>query len=164
MIYFRALIVIFLFLTSSVELRACIVDNAKYVSEDGKFLAGFRPLDNHKGWVSDLSFYIKSNASGDTYWFLFDEGASINITLISTDKVPHAGWTPPDPETDKRPLGSAQYLAANSHDKFYDGIMPMKGGHAPERILVPDLPVLIELATGNIEHAKHSFFALKSCS
>lgn len=142
----------------------CRVENAQYRLDLGSgFTAGFKKVGHYDGWVSDLALYVRSDATGAKYWFLFDEGAAPRVTLISTTDVETSGWSPPDPDGGERPLSETLYLQADAHDHFAENGPPQGGQVAPDKLLLPDLPAVIRGALTPEEAIGHGFFQYKAC-
>jgi len=99
--------------------ESCPVENAKYQMMDFPvFSAGFRTVPKNPRWISDVAFYIHSDKFDRTFWFMFDQGSSAYIHLISTTDVTRLDWTPPPPEGGSRPLRDLEYFAADGSFRF----------------------------------------------
>jgi hypothetical protein len=143
----------------------CKVANARYEMMGAPGLtAGFRPVGNHPGWLTNVAFFVHSDQSKRTFWFLFDAGTARYITLISTTDVSAQGWTPPPPDGGDHPLGSMHYMGADSNLRF-SMTLPRHTTPAPTYILLPDLSE--KLRYGQAGAAKEDVpvasFKLKGC-
>ena len=144
----------------------CPTERARYelMGAPG-FTAGFRPEPKRPGWPTDVSFFVRSAASGKTFWFLFDRGTARYVNMISTTDVTAPGWAPPDPDGGVRPLGDMHYLAADAALKF-DPLAPRQGAPAPAYVLLPDLAEKLWYGQrdGAKEAAPTAFFKFKDCA
>jgi hypothetical protein len=128
------------------------------------FTAGFRPEPKRPGWLTDVSFFLRSAQTGKTFWFLFDEGSARYVNMISTTDVTAPGWAPPDPDGGARPLGEMHYLAADAALKF-DPRLPRQDAPAPTYVLLPDLAETLwyRQRDGAKEAAPTAFLKLVGC-
>ncbi len=128
------------------------------------FTAGFLPQAEHQGWQTDTAFFVRSAASGKSFWFLFDRGSARYINMISTTDVTAPGWAPPSPDGGVRPLGEMHYLAADRALTF-DPELPRQDAPAPTYVLLPDLAQTLwhGQRNGAKEEAPTAFFKLVSC-
>lgn len=151
--------------TSSAATTNCSAASARYEMMGAPgFTAGFRPTSNYPGWLTDVAFFVHSDHSKRTFWFLFDAGTARYINLISTTDVADASWTPPPHDGGDRPLGEMHYMAADSNLKF-SLTLPRQTSPAPTYILLPDLSE--RLRYGQAGSAKEdvpvAFFKLTGC-
>lgn len=100
--------------------------------------AGFRRVPKARGWISDLAFYVKAGPEGPKSWFLFDQGSSRYVSLISTEDVTKAQWHPPEGDKGPRPLGSMHFLSS-ADTRTWSISVPDSRSKAPKFILLPDL-------------------------
>lgn len=134
-----------LFSVNSLASTTCPIEHAHYVYTDGLGVADFtvidKPDDFRSGLVMHLSFKDKEKRD---FWFLFDQGNSRSISLITTSDPAAAGWTRPDPDKhDNHLIPNQMYYSWNSDMKI--GIHePEPGDPAPEFIFVPALPNALE--------------------
>ncbi len=152
-------------LASADASASCKTAHARYAMMGAPgFTAGFRPQPRHEGWQSDAAFFIHSDQSRKTFWFLFDGGTARYINLISTTDVTVPGWSPPPPEGGVRPLGSMHYMAADADLKFSLEI-PRQATPAPTYVLLPDLSEKLRYgqAGPDQEDAPVAFFKLVGC-
>lgn len=143
----------------------CPTERARYeLMGAPSFTAGFRPEPKRPGWLTDVSFFVRSAGSGKTFWFLFDAGTARYVNMISTTDLTAPGWVPPDPDGGVRPLDDMHYLAADAALTF-DPNLPRQGAPAPAYVLLPDLSE--KLWYGQRDGAKEgvatAFFKLKGC-
>jgi hypothetical protein len=126
--------------------------------------AGFRPMASHTGWLTDVAFFVHSDHSKKTFWFLFDAGTARYINLISTTDVTQTSWTPPPPDGGDRALGEMHYMAADAALKF-SLELPRQTTTPPAYILLPDLSEKLRYgqAGGDREDVPVAFFKLKGC-
>jgi hypothetical protein len=101
-------------------------------------VAGFKNVGHHHDWQSDLAFFVHSEKTGKSYWFLPDSGSAHYINLISTSDVTAPDWAPPDPDGGNRPLGSMHYFAFDKKLIGIEGI-PQSISSAPDKLFLPDL-------------------------
>ncbi|TWB37268.1 hypothetical protein [Nitrospirillum pindoramense] len=142
----------------------CTIDRASYqLHGNPQFTAGFRDVGHHENWQSTLAFFVRSNSTGKTYWFLFDAGTARYINLISTTDVTAPGWHPPDPDGGTRPLGELHYFAANA-DLTFNESLPKAGDAAPDHILLPDLSEVMAYKATPRETVQTAFFDNTGCA
>ena len=152
--------------SAALDAPSCPIEKARYelMGAPG-FTAGFRPEAKRAGWPSDVAFFVRSAASGKTFWFLFDAGTARYVNMISTTDVTAPGWAPPDPDGGVRPLGDMHYLAADLALTF-DPLLPRQGAPAPAYVLLPDLAEKLWYGQrdGAKEAAPTAFFKFKDCA
>ncbi len=141
----------------------CSYGGAHYVLDgDPNIQASFKTIPRYDGWLSDVALEITANNGRNKLWFLFDQGNSPHINMISTTDMDVKDWSPPSHDGGKRPYGETQYLSANKNYKFLADTVPQSTQTAPDKILIPDLSNILFMAyrRGDVRHA---FFELKSC-
>lgn len=141
----------------------CKLLHARYVfSSNHNWTLQFKLVKSYPGWPTNVVLKISGKNKGD-YWFLFDQGSSRYINLISTADVEIPGWKPPTDDSSTRPLGEMHYFAwTGSNDQFLVEV-PKQDDNAPQAILLPDLPEkLAYVANPRVEIAQ-GIFHLKRC-
>ena len=141
----------------------CKVDHAEYVMTGRPDItAGFRAIPHLKGWVSDVALYVDFHRTGQRYWFLFDQGSSHYITLISTDNVNAPSWSPPSADGGHRPLGSMTYWSSKD-GLTYPLVVPKNDQEADKIILLPDLSEIMWYRASPRVDVPTSAFMLRKC-
>lgn len=172
----RALVVAAMLCTLSPVMAAaeepCTVMHAQYGMIDFPALsAGFRKIEPHPDWLSDVAFYLHSAETDRTFWFLFDGGTGRYVYLHSTTDVTRKDWVPPESngafdgavDGGERPLGTQHYLAADKDLRFTLEI-PKSDSVAPAYILLPDLPEIMWYKAEPREGVPLAFLKLTDCA
>ena len=142
----------------------CAIENAQYrLMHSSAVSAGFRAIPKHPEWLSGIAFYIRSNTTHRTFWFLFDAGSGRYVHLISTADVTGSDWAPPPPQGGPRPLREMLYMAADD-DLRFSLVIPQQGSKAPTYILLPDLPERMWYEAEPREAVPLDIFKLIRCS
>lgn len=143
----------------------CTTAHARYEMMGAPgFTAGFRPEPKRPGWLTDVAFFVRSDQSKKTFWFLFDVGTARYINLISTTDATAPDWAPPPPDGGARPLGEMHFMAADAALKFSLDL-PRQSAAAPVYILLPDLSEKLRYGQKGLdqEEAPTAFFKLTGC-
>jgi hypothetical protein len=142
---------------------SCAITQGIYTSkaESGLKLT-FHKINKYRGWPSNVALEVSSLKSGNRYWFLFDTGSSVFISLISTTNITERGWSPPSHDDGKRPLGEGFYYAFNqSLDYIYS--LPEAKSMAPHFIFIPQLPSMLWNKASPRERIPQAFLILSRC-
>ncbi|HEX4711479.1 hypothetical protein [Phenylobacterium sp.] len=143
---------------------ACPIERAHYVLRGTpNVTAGFQNLPKLQGWLTTIAFHIDFRNEGDRFWWLFDQGSSRFLTMISTTDVNAPGWQPPDEEhKGAKPLGTTHvWYADQNYVLSYS--MPDQGTAAPQHILIPDLEEIAWYGLKPRRGIPTAFFDLATC-
>jgi hypothetical protein len=144
---------------------SCALEGAQYRMMDfPAFSAGFRAVPWNPEYPRRIVFYIHTDQTDRTFWFLLDGGTGRYAYLISTTDVTQPGWIPPsDAGGSKGPLSrSMHYLSADA-DLHFSFEPPSAGDPAPLYILLPDLPEAMWYWVDPREGVPLRFFKLADC-
>lgn len=114
------------------------------------------------GFKSDLALGVRSAATKDFHWFLFDRGSARYLNLISTTDIKQPNWTAPTPDGGKRPLGEMHYIGLDSSLAQIDQI-PDSGATAPNYIVLPDVQEVFVRRGDLLENVSSTTFKLTGC-
>lgn len=139
----------------------CTVEHAHYeMVGDGSWHVNFKEI--RTGYISDLALEVRSEKSGDSFWFLFDAGAGSYIHLISTTDVNASGWKAPESDGPAGPLGSMLYFAF-SPDLLPVDAVPQPKDVAPGYVFLPDLAEVMWMKASPRQSASRGIFKFKKC-